>query len=102
MVLLPLLVPGDFDPPEVEPPEVDFDDEPVEELPPEVEPPEEDPEEEEDKEDPLSGELAPGSTTLPSAMELAVGRATTWEYRLIVLPSAPSISTSIFTALGGP
>lgn len=95
------LVPDDLAPEDVEPLGVDFDAPPDVEFPPEAELDEEEPEEE-DEEVPLSGEFAPGSTTLPSATEFAVGRATTWEYRRMVLPSALSISTSIFTALGGP
>ena len=51
---------------------------------------------------PVPVSFAPGLTTLPKPIVLAVGRATTWEYLRVVFPSPKSISTSIFTARGGP
>jgi len=76
----PPLVPEDLDPEELDPLEVDFEPDPELGLPEDPEPEDdEDPEEEDDEEVPLSGEFAPGSTTLPSAMELAVGSATICE-----------------------
>jgi len=80
----PPLVPEDLDPEELDPLGVDFEPAPELEPPEELEPdddedPEEEEEEEEEDEVPLSGEFAPGSTTLPSAMELAVGSATICE-----------------------